>query len=429
MNNKRLFIVLVLLCSLAYNIFFPSSSAFALDDSDVMIKYDVIADKDNAYTLLNEAGESLYYPDDELWKKIVDGKEWDNNYVKKVLDKNSKVFILYEKALLIDKIQAPPMTGGLASLLPNVFPWRQLALTLSVKSEYEFRSNQEDKAFGTALSIVRFGQKITLDKGGLVNLMIGLVIQDIGLEKICEFTNKSKLDSIQAKKYIDRLSNYQNTRQGIINAYKVDYLMYVYELEQMRHATYGDFVAFIKSMSLDGRVSGAKIEIKNVPDKADMPMDNYFNIDKTKEFAANYMRESIKVSLAKYYSQADRSKLKVMLSYLNEDCKTYKPENYFGRVFNIIMLSNIDASIKEALYISSKIDMTKALIALNVYKQDKCYLPDGLSELVPVYIDKVPTDYFTGYPISIAGIDEVLYFDNEYMSSQQKAEGKVEIKF
>jgi hypothetical protein len=117
--------------------------------------------------------------------------------------------------------------------------------------------------------------------------------------------------------------------------------------------------------------------------------------NKTRRIYAEFLREAISqvegdaVSLRRYREQQKACFKKF----------SYNPDNIIGRMVLNIVTPTSSALIKTHLTRQSFFSAHQALIAALAYQREHGKAPDSLDQLVPVYLDDVPQDYFTRAPI------------------------------
>ena len=390
-------------------IYFSSFSFAASYDADLEIKYENIPAQKNAYHALEAAHEKIYIPDDEKWEAIEDEDDWDSDYVADVLDRNKEAYNLFKQALDVEYFQVPEYTDGLAQFLPYLFDWREMALLWDVKSEYEFKQGNTDEAIDIAINNVKLGARMTEAKGSLVEQMIGLVIIDVGLERIVVITTTADISKEQAQIYVKALSKYDNLRPGMVQAYKVEYFYAIVpELERLRGARIKDLSALIKSLNEMSEMT--EDEQIRQPDTSNYN-SNYsiFNEEASKKVAADFYRELIKGAESDNYSELNSERYNELREFIMADSSTYPINNFAGRIILRLLLPGNETAILENFKVMSKASLVKALLALRAYKQDYGSLPYSLNALVPKYIDEIPKDYIDGEEIKYRRDDKVLY--------------------
>jgi tetratricopeptide (TPR) repeat protein len=403
---KRLSIAILFIVAMFTGIVSCSNnSSTASYDADLQVKYENIPAEKNVYDALDETYEKVYMLDTDKWQGIMKGDDWNSNYVGNVLNENKEAYNLFVEAINKEYFQVPENTEGLEELLPWIFEYREMALLWDVKSKYEFKEGNVDKAIDIALSNIKFGARITEDKGGLIEQMIGLVIVDIGLNRIIDITSKADISKEQAKECISALSKYDDYRSGVAQSFRIEYCyLLVPELERFRGAKVNDITKIIKSLSVMSQ------DDINQPDTSHRsPELSIINEEASKKIAAEYIKEAIEWSEAGYFRDFDITNLDKIMGIIMADPDTYPIRNFIGRLMLRLLVPGTEGAIADNFKTMSKVSLVKTLMALKAYKKDYGSLPDNLDALVPGYINEVPKDYIDGGKVKYSRSDKVLY--------------------
>ncbi len=142
------------------------------DTSDLTIDSIQIPDIENAYTYFRESTNSLYWPeDDSLLIDILTTRAWGANLVNQIILNNQIMLNTIDKGL-----ECSVFRGNLYS--DNVKPhlkWVQVIRVMELKSMYELKNDNPEKAFELSLNMLRFGSLIISGPGCVTDFKLGLI--------------------------------------------------------------------------------------------------------------------------------------------------------------------------------------------------------------------------------------------------------------
>ena len=84
-------------------------------------------------------------------------------------------------------------------------------------------------------------------------------------------------------------------------------------------------------------------------------------------------------------------------------------ENGTAKTLASIIAASYRTGIYKKCSVDFKIGATQISLALKAFKDANNYIPSELTELVPEYIEKLPTDSFTGEVLLYSANDKMLY--------------------
>ncbi len=204
------------------------------DDPALKLQSVQVSVGDNAFNDLEEISELLVYPKDksqsEKLDNILDGKEWDESFVNDLVEKNKSALDALNKANEKPKFQDPAFAdpskityktigGPLGSL-------RQIVKIKSLQAELELRQGKPDEALDDALKIVGIGQKLEDSQGILIAYLVDISVKKTGLTRIDHILATNRNDLKNLNDFKNKLSKYQNDKEGLKTAIKVEYIIF-----------------------------------------------------------------------------------------------------------------------------------------------------------------------------------------------------------
>jgi len=145
------------------------------DDSDLRLTLPDVPDHLNAYPLLVEASEKVYWPEDDATKEKLDrmlaGGPWDAALARDVLERNREALALFEKAMARPHCRFPKFRSY--DETPSVYPSYQIGNILPIRSGQERADGSPEAALDTAITQVRFADRLERAKGSLMCYWVG----------------------------------------------------------------------------------------------------------------------------------------------------------------------------------------------------------------------------------------------------------------
>lgn len=392
-------------------LYFVARDAPPPNDSDVVLQKIEVPENENAYFSLQKAIERLPKEKKENyghWQEMIDGKAWYDDEARALSGGNQEFFEYFNDATEMAHYLYPPLADPAnitpALVLPSLNSYRIAARVVSIKSEYLFRHGKEKEAFDSAFEIVRLGRLMTEVRAGtLIEYLTSIAIENIGLSRLRSLTERTHLPVDVLTAYNRELDQLKNSGDGLRNAFRAEYTMLKSGISTILETALSD-----QESIFDVEPPGESIEdkiIKKIQDSA-----FYFQPNKTTQFYLEMARNQVQ-------SVNDRCDISPVLSD-EEIMKAKIPQNTFQMLFTEnaagrVIVSITAASLSNAIYrhcaLNFAIVSDELLLALRAYKLEHNSLPVQLSDLVPDYIAKIPSDPMTGEEILYSPTEKVLY--------------------
>ena len=360
-------------------------------DSDLILSRTEVPAESNAFWTLSKATNELYWPKslEQKLDDLGDSTNWDDSLAADVLEKNHGCLNLFDEAMRQPFFLVPePITFG--EDLPYLGSWRTISHLESIRAIKLFRAKNEKDAFGSALKIIKFGQKVENSGGGIMHYLVGSSIKAIGLRDIRQMTAQTTLQETNLIEMIRELDNFKANKEGLTNALKVEYQTVCKFLD--------DYAA--------GKISTTNSDYFDQP-MIPIGMKPFFNVTKTKmEFAQ--ADRVFRGGISKPFSEIPRSDLPVAETNFSVWRHLIK-----GNVMGDILFRFLEPSLKGIASRKSRenvdVNATQLLLALKIYKTRNGKLPESLSELVPELFPQVPIDDFDGQPFRYSPDKKLIY--------------------
>lgn len=321
----------------------------------------------------------------------LNGKEWDEKFVEDIVSKNSGVFAVFDKAVSKTKYEDPnnnPSRGMSNSsiMLYSASRYRSVGRIDAIKALSLFKQGKEKEGMDEAIKIINFGQKIQDSHGILILYLIGVSTKDVGLNALTTMIEKANLPSDKLIPYIKELERFKNNNEGLIDAFKGEYLTL--------------------SATLDIEPSSVMPFDKGINEKF------YFRPNETKQLLADAVREMI-VTINKPCAVLTKDEDKWgkeiekfgKLSFVDQ----YFTENLEGKILSKSFPASMGLVIYRKCNEEFHVSASQLLLAIKAYKIDKGDYPPSLDDLVPDYIDSVPNDPYSNQPIKYSLSKKIIY--------------------
>ncbi len=375
-------------------------------DDDLRIELLDIPNEENAYYYFKQALEKLEWPEDkdELIDSMLDGTEWDQDFVDDLLNTNAQVFELFEQGLACERSQIleAPRYEQAADI--DYADCKKLGKLVSLRAWSLFRHGEEKRAFDEAMKLAACGQMIQSSRGSLVQYFCGAVIRHACFDCIIELINDTTLGATTLRNYSLALDEYRPNEDVLANVLRREYSMVSEHLD--RHAR-----QFMNSRAGDPKSDALA---RKLPPEGRRIALNFVNKpNRSKRKIVNTYRSAI-ADLGKHWNQVwplkERSSDRPVSSQMPTSLRVLLRGNMLGEFIFVLVDDTAVGVLLEYCDGNARVTGLQLLIALKCYNQATGQLPDGLDELIPEYIDAVPIDPFDGGPTRYSRARKIVYF-------------------
>ena len=406
-----------------------------LDDSDLRLERIEIQNEDNAFYYLvpyfqiqpelKEEIISKYWPEGkeklkeekeiywpiekrELIDDVVQGKGWDEEFAKDILEKNREVLNDFEIAIKCPYFQNPiykePEKSDFTLPILSFNELENIVKLNLIEAAYFFNQGKEKKAFEQSLKVVRLGQMLEeAPLPGFMDYLVGTIIKEMGFQRIRVMLKDTNLSSGELKKYVEGFNEFTKKGEGLTKMFKAEYIAF-----SNAKAKAMDPYFTGRSPAKELKEGLRELDIEEVPVEVEpiAGLNFFYKPNQTQRLFAEHYRVDIDNDTKDYYNQL---KSPIIHSYSFFPSERLYVENFMGKVFyNIIAVSMTGVfGVKHSQDFSLK--TTQLLTAIKAYKVENGRLPFNLEELVPDYISEVPKDPFDGKPIRYSAERKIIY--------------------
>ncbi|MFO8015173.1 MAG: hypothetical protein R6X20_17960 [Phycisphaerae bacterium] len=392
------------------------------DDADLRVHVPRVPPEENAFPLLVEACDALYWPGTETWKTVhspreegiepdtdtlgdgqrlenhmVIGEKWDADLAADVLDANRETLDLIEKALARPHFQAPRRKPNGQEFFA-IMGFLRLADLLRVLSWAHAKAGEPQRAVDTALKMLRLAHGAEASGAGSTHYLVALTLRLQALGQLRQLAVTSALSAEGCRAAAAELASLPQTDEALQRALLTDYRFAAQTFPQMSDAD-----------SLPWRNMGFGGEHWT----HNLLTDYRFQPNRTLRLYADATRF--------YIEQANRPPWEAWPAVQDwqADIEARFPDpsawssmlkrNSLGRELFRHEALSMAGFFAEVFKAETEHKATRLLLLLKAWKADHGSLPPSLPSLVPEYIDAVPLDPFDGKPIRYDPQKRILY--------------------
>ena len=384
--KKKYFIMAASLATvLLLALFFLPRKPIPRNDGDLRFLRPTVSSNENAFHLLEKAGEEIYWPESKESKGILDWNSWDAKQAGEILNENQKALGLIDAALLRPRFQAPEIQkiGEEYAYLGN---WKDISRVALLRSIASFREGKEQEALDSTLRVVRFGHQIEDCGGAYIHYLVGSAVKLLALTTLRDMIEHSTLscDAMQfCRQELDQLFANQ---PGLTNTIKLEYQLQASMIDDMG-----------KNMGLTNTMMGSVARVFNKP---------FFNAEKTRQIFANDARIKLEAIPQRY---SDILTNEMAISTNKSVVNLVLSGNAIGNVLARMSLQAGDKFLSKKCRENVSVSATQILLALKCYKLKYDALPNSLNDLVPEFLPAVPMDDFDGKPLRYSKDKKTIY--------------------
>lgn len=369
------------------------------DTSDLVLERTEVPAEQNAYTYFASATNLLYWPTNATaivdW---LDGKPVDEGSLRKFLDRNTNMVETIDQGVG-RRIYQPPEVVSFETMLPHLMFLRNMGRVMAIQARHERLAEDYASAVQTCSELLKYGNLIQKDAGGLIEYLVGIAILDLGLTQAQDLAYDKGIPQEELARLSEMMAGLGPFDSGFIRSMKVEYRVSIAALEQIRLEKFGakecDAFGFgdwkIVSML---RARGIRSYV--------------FQPNRTKLLLAEPLRRGIR-NAPRCYAAIGKM----------EQGKEDMPENGFfqmiarpnmiGNVLVELFSPSIDSAIERKCRKECTVVATRLLVVCNAFKKKEGKMPDSLQSLVPTYLASVPVDPYDGKPFRYSASKGIVY--------------------
>ena len=396
-------------------LYLAKDEPFPRDDDLWLSKIEIPEEEKNAFYYLQKAGEKLNLPEEkekfELFSKMAEGKKWDSQFAKELIEKNKEAFGYFEKAIGSNYFIVPgtedPKAVSIMTPLPPLRAPRYLPKLNSIRAIYLFQQKKEKEAFAVLVQTIKFGHLMQGSRNSLMYL-VGSSAKEIGFLNLRNRIKETTLSPEVLKEYTKTLSNFEANKEGLKKVFKMEYALRINTKAKIEAALTGRLseeelkeLAFALGFELEEIPFLLRILFWRVP-------NYHYKPNQTQRLFVEYYRAAIE-NVDKNYNQMKLIELEPFVP--PSEIKMLFTENVIGKMLRHMMIALWDSRdiLKRKCEEDFSARGTKLLIAMRAYQIEKGKIPASLDELIPEYISEAPEDPFDGNPIRYSAEKKIIY--------------------
>ena len=355
-----------------------------IDDSDLLVPRREVADADNGiqYVALDEdAVEWPLDPEEELLLEF-ESEEFDVELARTTVAKNQELLDGLQQALLAPAFQYPDVDG--LNDAPFLTQWHHLVRLELLRLRVLFEDGQEVAALDGTFDVVRFGRLIQASEGFLITFLVGTSIETAGLKTLQSFANRTTLSVEKLKGYIDRIEA-TPAEDHTEATLRIEYRNWCRNIDALKQGE-------------------PLLDDEDTPAVVSWAFRLFLLSNETRARLAEHVRTAIAAIQHPIYELAAVDALREQFIFQPQNLVRNGP----GKYLLAIML---DGGFLARMPYQRRMTLrgTRLYLALRCFHREHDRLPASLSELVPQYIDAVPTDPFDGKPLRYSAEESVFY--------------------
>ncbi|MCP5043371.1 MAG: hypothetical protein GY944_20280 [bacterium] len=384
--------VVVLMIALPGYIATQRNPAGGPDDSDLRVRNETITPpEDGLHHLLSAVSQiQLSEPDVLLMRAFIEGGDVAREDIAHLLAMNADAFATLERALVAPHFRLPEMSADEFEFAPEIpLETEQLVDLLRLRSLDQARRGQWDAAFESALEILRLASRLEgASRAVLTTTMLSVGYRAEGLETLRRLAATAPLHDDQARRWTKQLPDFRSDPAAWKRMWAVEY--------QQWKALLG-WIA--ERAAEESRGAGHSLE------KGEITYEDLIALKRettrTLEIFADMTRS---------YQRASEHNCSALAELTFPDSPPPGASVASAReiALEISTPDYRDFFLRRCAE-DTALAATQTLIALRAYEQDSGRLPEQLIDLVPDYLEAIPTDSFRGEPIRYSRARRLVY--------------------
>lgn len=368
-----------------------------IDDSDLRLSKVNVPDAENAYFDLIKIKPVLYWPDDRQKDiaSMVAGEMWDEALAQEVISRNKEALEYFADASKKPKFQDPaaadPSQITPNTILPPLNSFRSISSVSALRAQDLARKGNGRESLEEAFKSVAVGQKIEESQGALIEYLVGMAIKSNGLKTIQFVAGAVPVNELVA--YRDILNTVYENEEGLIAAFKNEYQMGVWSLNEI------DANGFPFAFAEDA-------EDMDIPDFLKGQLGGfYFRKNETQALAAEFTRSQVE-NIKRVCSTLQDIEVRKVAP---PTWRAYITENALGMMLYDVVSSSFNTLHVKRCDEDARVAATQTIIGIEAFRKDTGDYPQSLSELIPQYLPSVPLDPYDDTPFKFIREKNIVY--------------------
>jgi hypothetical protein len=339
----------------------------AIDDSDLRISRPDVPDAENGMALLERAAAELWWPEEHVSRldDLRSGKSSDEALEREVIARNERVFAAVPAILAAPVFVVPALDPE--HDLKRALAWQRPSALLAIRAARRARGGDADGAVSDALAAASLGARIESGTGvALLQSVFGATAKWMGLRALGRVLAEVELDAAESRELTARLATLRIDTEAWRR-------MWAFEYEN--------------TLELMARVDAAASPSPSI-------LERYtYHPNATKALFADGLR----IYAQQGSAPCARARWPAAPPSGGDRLGPLLGPNSVGRMLSWVALSD-EPTLRRCEH-DSRVEATRAWVALRAYSHEHGALPTRLEELVPTYITEVPFDAFDGEPL------------------------------
>lgn len=362
------------------------------DDADLQVRSETVSPPEDGLFPLLAAVRQIRLDDEDalLIERFLAGDDIETAEVARILDANGRSFTALHRALAAPSFLLPQTSADAFEFAPEIpVETGQLVDLFRARSLYDARRGEWNLAFERTLDILRFAHRLEgAGRAVLATTMLSVDYRADGLETLRHLAAMAPLHNAQARRWVEALPGYRSDPAAWKRMWAVEY----------QH--WKSFVGWMADRAAEKSRLGGTPFSDFLGSRADLRVLRR-ETTRTLEIFADMTRA---------YQRASENNC-AALSELPFPAATRR-NSKTGSAFDIAL--EIDPPDYRDFFLrrcaeDTALAATQTLIALRAYEQDFGGLPEQLIDLVPDYLETIPTDTFRGEPLRYSKARKLVY--------------------
>ncbi|MHC4813294.1 MAG: hypothetical protein ACYTGW_19865 [Planctomycetota bacterium] len=364
--------------------------------ADLQVVRRQVPEAENGFRLLVLKTDDVYWPEGAAARKATRmlAGEWGYGAAElavEILSRNTETLARFDQCLRRPQFQFPNSRSS-SAWLPTSNEWRRLAWVVSLRAMARCHAGRGAGAVEEAMKLVRLGHRIEGAQGNLLHWNSGSRLKLQGVTCLTRLLPLVELSAEELVNVAAELQHYPANVAGLQDAYRWEY------------GVLHRLVDRLTTAHVEPRELGILVD----PETAgDWNTPEQFDGEHTKKVLASGIRLAIK-GLSNY-EPGRLPGLFEKLARLRADTGKLT-FNLVGvalctRVLSKGILVPLRQVAKEDTYVAG----LRTLLALKAWQVRNGELPGQLTELVPDFLNKVPTDPFDGGSLRYSRDKKIVY--------------------
>ena len=332
---------------------------------------------------------------DSIYRSILSEIEcndyFDEQLISQILEKNKAALECFDTIIAGRYFQAPSLNGPYYSL------YCVLEL-VELRANYLFQTGKEPEAFEEAMKVIKSGHMLENCEEKLRHHQIGSTAKLMGIELLHRLVSKASVDPSLMTQYIDRLSQFYVDLDKLADVLRHEYQVAKYTINDLA----SDKDSLYKWLDKTEQIAYT------------INRGGTFMPEETKRLLGLEVRALIKGLGKPYSSRSWYVSGSPGIWYgrgmdVWERIQFYRRKNFIGRQLYDHFRKDPSDIVSNRCLEDAAVSMMRGLVALRGYKKKHGKLPESLGELVPEFIEEVPTDPFDGNPVRYSKTNKLVY--------------------